>query len=319
MAYKVDSDAPLGVEVVRMKMAAEESGTPLNYAGLNLLKDLDGLFIRQEWEILEQLTTWYEQSNEYTIFDKDGKVQLFRMKEKTMCCYRLCCGENRPFRVKVYDQTGKKDKAALVFKRKFRFCGLALIPFCNHRVDVHYLVDQDNNQIGHESSRTLISRVEVPFCHGGCCWPTWRIKDRQGQTKANLYGPFCMVCDCCGANFHLYDNEGRRTGGVRKLAPDSLKGVAMELVTEADNFKLDFDKELHPAIKMALIAAVLQIDFTFFEDHRTICEGRLCDCWWCGYACPCVPKCCCCCCSDKDKKKNSKERKGAPEAEEMIR
>lgn len=310
---------PLGVKMVRMKMDAEEAGGSLNYAGLGLLKDLDGLMVRQDWDVLEQIASWYEQSNHYTIYDKDGKVQLFTMKEKTCCCYRVCCGENRPFRVKVYDETGKEEKPALVFRRKFRCCGWAPIPCCNHKVDVHYLVDANNNTIGHESSSTRISQVKVPFCHGGCCWPTWQINDRFGETKAKLVGPFCMVCDCCGASFTLYDEEGRQTGGIRKLAPDSIKGMGYEIYTDADNFQLEFDKNMDPTIKMALIAATLQIDFTFFEDKRGICEGRFCDIWCCGYACPCMPKCLCCCCSNNEDKKKKDDDKGAPATEVMSR
>jgi len=295
-------------------------------AGLEVLKSMSGLYIKQEWEILEQITTWYEQQNEYTIYDEDMKVRLFQAREKTCCCYRLCCGENRPFRVKVYDQTGKKDKAALVFKRRYRCCGCAIFPCCAHRVDVHYMVDQDNNTIGSESSRTLISKIQVPPFHGGCFQPTWRIKDRAGRVQANIHGPCCFVCDCCGADFSLTDKQGTKMGSITKLSPKNLKQIAMEVVTEADNFKLKFDKNLDPTIKMALIAATLQIDFQFFEDSRGICEGRCCDIYCCGWSCPCCPYffyayfCCCCHSDDKDKRKNAKQRsKGAPATEEMLR
>lgn len=309
----------MAVQMMQMKMGAEEAGHQMNYAALQILDNVDGLHIKQEWEILEQISSWYEQKNEYTVFDKTGKTQLFKVKESTCCCYRVCCGENRPFRLKVYDTTGDKDKVAMVFKRRYRCCGCAIIPCCAHRVDVHYMVDKDNNSIGHESDRTLISRVQVPMCHGGCCIPTWRVQDREGRTQANIHGPCCMVCDCCGADFTLSDKEGRKTGSITKLRPDTLKGMAMEIVTEADNFRLKFEKDLDPTIKMALLAATLQIDFSFFEDKRGICEGRFCDIWCCGWACPCVPACLCCCCKDKHDKKNAKDRRGAPAAEEMSR
>lgn len=120
-------------------------------------------------------------------------MKLFKAKETTSCCWRVCCKQDRPYRMKVSDLTGTKSKAAMVFKRKYRCCGWAVIPCCAHRVDVHYMVDENNNTIGKESSRTLISKVQVPYCHGGCCFPTWHVQDRYGKTQSTITGPFCCV------------------------------------------------------------------------------------------------------------------------------
>jgi hypothetical protein len=310
---------PLGVSMIKMKENAKATGKKLNYAGLQILNSLDGLYVHQEWEILEQLTNWYEASNEYSVFDKDGKVRLFKAKEKTCCCYRLCCGENRGFRIKVYDQTGSKDKAMMVIKRKYRCCGCAIFPCCAHRVDVHLLVDEDGNEIAHESSDTLISRIQVPWFHGGCCVPTWHISDDEGVHKGTIKGPCCFVCDCCGSDFGITDPNGNHIGKIDKLAPKSLKSLAIEMATDADYFKIDFNKDLEPSIKMAILASTLQIDFTFFEDSRGPYQGRCCDVWLCGWPCPCMPGCLCCCCKSDDEKKKKEKEKGAPESEEMIR
>lgn len=302
-----------------------------NYAALEVLKDIDGLFIRQEWEVLEGITQqWYEQANEYTVLDKSGKVELFKAKEKTSCCYRMCCGENRPFSIKVYDTVGQKDKAAMLFERKYRCCGWAVLPCCAHRVDVHYLVDANGQTIGSHGERTLISTVQVPPCTGGCCCPTWHINDRHGNKGAEINGSSCCVCDMCGADFSVQDRDGNTTGEIKKLAPSSLKSLAIELTSDADTYKVSFARELDPQLKMAIIAATLQIDFTFFEDSRGPCQCRCCDCWCCGWAAPCLPACIfallafICCQEDaKAKKKRESEEKkkqgGAPETEEMVR
>ncbi|CAK9032760.1 Phospholipid scramblase 3 (PL scramblase 3) (Ca(2+)-dependent phospholipid scramblase 3), partial [Durusdinium trenchii] len=308
------TDENLAMSVVQMKQDARDEGRTLNYPGLAILKELDGLFVKQEWEVLEQVSSFWESQNHYTIFDPDGAVRLFESKESTNCCCRLFMGEHRPFSFKVKDATTKKGKkTAMVFKRNFRCCGFAPLG-CHHTVDVHYMVDKDGNEIGRPSSRTLVSTVQTPPCHGGCCWPTYRIKDRYGRTQSKIVGPFCCVSDTCGAGFSVTDNEGKKTGHIRKLAPDSMKRMAMEIATEADTFQVKFDKELDPTIKIAIIAAVHGIDFAFFEDERGVCEGRCCDFYLCGYSQSCCPACCvCCCCDPKGRQKKNKERnRGAP-------
>jgi hypothetical protein len=311
-----------GKLAAKMLQMADEDVT---YAGLELIKELDGLYIQQEWEIFEQVVSWYEQKNEYTVFDKNHKTKLFKAQEETSCCFRLCCGENRPFTIHLNDTTGEKDKKALVFNRKYRCCGWAVIPCCAHRVDVHYMVDANGNTIGSTSDRTKVSSVDVPLC-GGCCQPTWHIRNKKGETQASINGGTCCVCDFCGKDFTITDASGAKIGSLKKLSPKNFKQAAMEMVSEADNFRVEFPKSLDPGIKLALMAATLQIDFTFFEDDRGPCQGRCCDIWCCGWACPCVPAWClclpcfACCCSDEKKKgKDKNKKKGAPETVEMVR
>ena len=44
----------------------------------------------------------YEGANKYTIYgDEKKKLKLFKTKEKTGCLWRCCCGEHRPFEMKV--------------------------------------------------------------------------------------------------------------------------------------------------------------------------------------------------------------------------
>lgn len=274
--------------------------------------------MNQEWEVVEQVINWYEQSNAYTIYDPLGKVKLFYAKERSNVCCRVLCGENRPFNIKISDTTGAKDRTMLVLKRRFRFCGWAIIPGCAHRVDVHYMIGPDGNAIGSTSSRTKIAQVRTPY-GGGCLIPTYNIEDPSGEAMATISGPFCVVCEYCGSDFTIKDAKTRtEIGRIRKMAPDSLKKAGLELVTEADNFKIEFPSDLDPVTKMAIMGATLQIDFQFFEDQRGLCEGRCCDFYCCGWPIACTPKYCSCC-SSKDKAAYNSKRKGNPDTDEMIR
>ena len=54
-------------------------------------------------------------------------------------------------------------------------------------------VDKNGNTIGSTSNQTRISTVNVPACHGGCCMPTWHIRDKKGAHQATISGGSCCV------------------------------------------------------------------------------------------------------------------------------
>lgn len=296
-------------------------------AGLALLEKVDGLFIEQQWEVLETVTCGcYEGANRYKVMDGSGKVQLYSVKEKTACCWRYCCGEHRPFTLNVMDETGAKNQRMMVLKRGYRFCGWAVCPCCMHSVAVHYVVDQQGNQIAHTGNDTLIAKVYVPWA-GGCCIPTLHIQDREEKYMGSITkgGMPCCVADCCGADFNINDTQGKKIGEIKKLGVGSLKGVVMEMNTDADNFKITFPETLDPTLKMAILASLFQIDFSFFEDDRSPRECRCCDIYCCGWPMACFPKwmvCCCCYSTKEEREKAEKEKKknnGAPQEAEMDR
>jgi len=236
---------------------------------------------------------------------------------------RYCCGEHRPFTLNIMDETGKSPQRMMVFKRGYACCGWAVLPCCQHSVSAHYVVDTQGNPINHIGNDTLIAKVYVPWL-GGCCIPTLNIQDRNGQYMGNIKGPMCCVADCCGASFDINDPTGKKIGGIEKLSAKTLKGLVMELNTDADNFRITFPESLEPTLKMAILASLFQIDYSFFEDDRSPRECRCCDIYCCGWPMACFPKwtvCCCCYASKKEREKAEKEKKnkGAPMEAEMDR
>uniref|UniRef100_A0A7S3PRM3 Phospholipid scramblase n=1 Tax=Aplanochytrium stocchinoi TaxID=215587 RepID=A0A7S3PRM3_9STRA len=313
-----------------------------------------GFYVKQQWEALEQISACYEQSNQYEISnipkeefrDKgmEGNILLFEAEEKTGLCCRLCCGENRPFK---FDLVDKQSKAKMVtFERAYRCCGCALIPFCAHKVNVHWMVNEaDGTSVGSTSEKTRMARVRAPF--GGGCWePTWYIEDWKKRESGNwayekvgsISGSSCpacpfFVCDFCGASFTVRNNEGNPVGTIKKLGVSSCKDWLLECYTEADKYTVEFlhPEELKLDFKLATLAAVFQIDFNFFEDKRGMKQCHCCDLYCCGYALPCLPLCCigCCaavfaamgckcgCCEENQRKDQGTLHAGAPSAMEM--
>jgi Scramblase len=80
---------------------------------------------------------------------------------------------------------------------------------------------------------------------------------------------------CCDAEFLVYyAGEGDPRAG--ELAGKITKQFQIaEMVTDQTNFGLEFDKKLPSEIKAVLLAAVLAIDFSFFEDAGTKGNGML--------------------------------------------
>ena len=244
-------------------------------AGLQFLEKVDGLYVEQQWEVLETVTCGcYEGSNRYRVMDSSGKVLLFTVKENTTCCNRYCCGEHRPYTMNVYDESGKKPVRMMVFKRGFAFCGWAVCPCCIHETSAHYTIDNEGKEIHHTGIDTLVGHAKVPWA-GGCFTPTLNLSNRDGQFLGQILGPTCCVCDCCGADFGITDAQGNKVGELKKLSVKTLKGVVMETTTDADNFQITFPVEMDPTTKMLILAALFQIDFSFFEDDRSFRECRL--------------------------------------------
>jgi len=296
----------------------QDGGAP---AGLAFLEKVNGLYIQQEWEVLETFTLGcYQGANRYTVMDHSGKVTLFTVKEETSCCNRSCCGKDRPFTMNINDETGTKRQRMMIVKRDYACCGWAVCPCCIHHLYVHYVVDAQGNPISHHGHDTLIAEVSVPWC-GGCLVPTLDYKDRNGTFLGSMTGPCCCVTDFCGADFTITNKDGTEIGKLDKIRAKSIKDAVMEIETEADKFKITFPLELDPTFKMAILASLFQIDFAFFEDDRSPRECRFCDWYCCGFPCACFPKCFVCCClfatkEDREKAEKKKE-KGAPQIEEM--
>lgn len=300
-----DEYLPEAQEMIRQDIMFANEKVETEFPALKFLRRDNGFFVQQEWEVLEYVTTFWEQQNEYKIFDQKGNLRLFEAREKTNVCCRLCCSEHRPFTFRLEDvvnsKRNEKGKKALVLSRNFRCCGWALFPCCAHEVDVHYMVDQKTaKSLGSTSQYTRAARVRVPWLGGLFC-PTYHLEDYAGERLAYITGPFCCVCDCCGAKFKIHANDGSQIGDIAKLRPENLKEFAYELETEADNYHVKFDKDDTPFnLKLATLAATFLIDFNFFEDRRGLRQCRCCDIYLCGYALPCLPACfftfCCPCC-----------------------
>ena len=74
-------------------------------------------------------------------------------------------------------------------------------------------------------------------------------------------------------------DEAKDIGKIVKEAPHDFEDLVQQGMTDADNFTMSYPKDIDPRLKAAMAAALLLIDYQFFED-----EG---DCYCNPFRCVC--------------------------------
>ena len=94
-------------------------------------------------------------------------------------------------------------------------------------------------------------------------FPVFEIQDATGNTVLNIKGPFCTF-DCFGeVEFSVNNSDGVESGKIKKLEVGCCE---MFCAVEADDFAVNFSKDLEVNTKACLLAVVMLIDFVYFSD-----------------------------------------------------
>ena len=92
-----------------------------------------------------------------------------------------------------------------------------------------------------------------------------------------------MGGNCCDHSFTVSvpkgEGETEEIGKIIKEAPHDFEDLVQQGMTDADNFTMSYPKDIDPRLKAAMAAALLLIDYQFFED-----EG---DCYCNPFRCVC--------------------------------
>lgn len=203
------------------------------------------------------------------------KEQIFFAYEESSCCCRCCLQQGRPFIMHLTDNSGAN---ILRFERALKVGNFCCPCKESHRMEIVVYNAQGDQIIGF---------VREDEC-GGYSKPVFNICDSEGQVQAQLIGG-CWTPACASVEFRICDPQGTQWGSIRK----EFSGICKELGTDADNFDVKFPADLHVFTKATVIAAVLLVDFTFFEsggacasqsDGSIVCHFG--DLWMCGCLCP---------------------------------
>lgn len=141
---------------------------------------------------------------------------------------------------------------------------------------------------------------------GGCCNPRLDLMDSNSEGNATPYGKIEGPCIfggwsemCCSFKFYTSLFSSPTKSGdialITKKKPQSTSGSAVELVSNADNYRIDFDssQNLTGAQKLTILSSQLLIDYMLFDGNTEKCRrtpnGCYCYLWYCsilGAVCP---------------------------------
>lgn len=224
-----------------------EQMVPLNCPpGLEYLTMIDQLIVKQKVEIGEaiagMLDIGYESKNKYKILNSLGQ-QVYKAKEDSDCCTRMCCGPVRPFDMVIKDNN---DTEVIHLSRPLA-CQSCWFPCCLQEMEVS---SPPGTTIGYVKQEWSVLK------------PKFTIMDGDGNEVLKIVGPFCTFSFCGDVEFMVMTpDESEEVGKISK----SWSGMLKEAFTDADNFGISFPMDLDVRCKAVLIGACFLIDYMFFE------------------------------------------------------
>ncbi|XP_072897648.1 phospholipid scramblase 1-like [Hemitrygon akajei] len=216
------------------------AGVPNCPPGLEYLTQIDQLLVHQQMELLEALTG-FETNNKFQIKNSLGQQVYFAAEENDFCT-RNCCGNMRPFDMKIVNTLGQP---VMNLYRPLKCTGCCC-PCCLQEIEV---MAPPGQPIGY------VIENWHPFL------PTFTVQNENREPVLKIGGPFC-VCGCGDVDFQVTNLDGTETVGT---ITKQWTGLMKEMFTDADNFGIQFPMDLDVKVKAVLLAATFLIDFLYFE------------------------------------------------------
>lgn len=216
------------------------TGVPVCPRGLEYLTMIDQLLVHQKVELLEAFLS-FETKNKYTVKNSMGQ-KIYTAKEDTDCCTRNCCGNSRPFDIKIKDNAGME---VIHLNRDLR-CTACCFPCCLQRLEVFSPPGQ------------LIGAVVQEW---SILTPKFRVENERGEAVFKIEGPCCTFSICGDVDFQVLSTNGIEVGKISK----QWSGLLREAFTDADHFGITFPLDLDVKMKATLLGALFLIDYMFFE------------------------------------------------------
>ncbi|XP_045395369.1 phospholipid scramblase 1-like [Lemur catta] len=222
---------------------------PLNCPlGLEYLSQLDLILIHQQIELTEVLFG-FESNNTYEIKNKFGQ-RIYIAAEDTNFCNRNCCGPNRPFTLNILDNMCRE---VITLERPLR-CSSCYCPCCLQEIEIQA---PPGVPVGY------VTQIWHPYL------PKFAVQNEKREDVLKITGP-CFVCTCAGdIDFKIKSlDEQIVVGQISK----KWTGIFREAFTDADNFAIQFPRDLDIKMKAVMLGACFLVDYMFFES--TIGKGQ---------------------------------------------
>ena len=248
---------------------------------LKEISESQEVVIEQKIELLEILSGC-ETPNRYNVYLLDRekvKKFLFKCKEESNWFCRNCCPSDlRSFTMSMIhilstNKKGKHNKKTLLNLNRPFLCSCLCLARPIIKAYLHVESDVENHEnpsLESINKGKIMGSITDKFAIG----PLFHVYDPNGEVRWKIYGDYCQCGFCCRetslgkcyeVDFWIYDadadiNRSKPVGNIHKV----FKGLS-ELITDSDAFILTFPKKATPMERLILIAAVILIDYRFYE------------------------------------------------------
>ena len=258
-----------------------------------VLQESSGFFVRQKPQYLQNITS-YEFRNKYKVYLKpewikshprDAELRalepdyyVFDAEETSACCDRQLCHPYHALQIRLFPP-GQNDVMSqqLWFDREFK-CSLPIECCCwGTIISPQKMVIYDN--YGQKFATLLQSRRD-------CSCSRW-LDIHEGHQVGHAPGApnhvmsIELSCFQCGPNVFCQSVELKVRSGSSKSGPvigrvaNIWPGCGVKgCCSKADNFVMEFPKELLLGHKLALLGSAFFLDYLAFESHVNKNGGR---------------------------------------------
>jgi len=239
-----NSGQPLQVVFAPAILSIPEGCPP----GLEHLVFADNLYLKQKVELLEVMTG-ISTENRYHILNAQQQ-QLYEAKENSNFCIRMCTGALRPFKMTIYDNSGR---GLIEIDRPYKFSS-AWMPCC---LPLNSCFLQTMH-ITSPLTGQVFGRIRQNY---ELCAASFTLEDEHGNVIGKMKSPL-LFCECCTSDIDFpIETNGQELARVSHKWGGFLK----EFYTNADDYHIQFPLNLPVSQKVVMIAAAILIDYVFFE------------------------------------------------------
>jgi len=233
--------------------------------GWEKLAERNGIFIQQQFDILEYVSGC-ETENRFHIYpisnDGDPKGrQIFKAREKSSWCARNCMHPHcRPFNMMISNQDPLSEEIdGSQFLKLERDCALTICCFNRPLMTVQNVEKGAAEYLGQVRNPWLCCEL------GGDVYNNQDNKIYEIRGTSCQSGVLCNTCPCDSCQQVHFDVKGPSGEVLSTLDKRSSGCLAAYLAVNTDMFTLTFPINASREEKALLLASVLLLDFTYFD------------------------------------------------------
>lgn len=241
------------------------------------IMEIQGLFVKQKLNLAEVISGC-DFENTYNIYKKiPGKEEkkgqkIWKAKEKSNYCSRNFVAQTcRAFKLKVKNinrvDEDAEDQVCLTLKRP---CTCSFCCFNRPFISITYTENGQNMYLG---------KIQDPY---DFCNRNFLIFDKDDQEIYKIEAGCCqlgIICQgfpCQSCEFVKFGLTDLRTGEEEAPLVKKNKDCLKSMISEADNFALEFPQKADWEERSLLMGAILFIDYMMFEEkHKKKNENHL--------------------------------------------